>query len=232
MSTVRRPGGSTQRGSAYLLALAVILVLTGLGIVISEMALSERRLGTVDHETLQALNAAESGLALAAARLLAGAEPEELDLSFGLTRLEDWTRSSRAQVEAPVEIAREPCSLCEPAGEWTRASYEISTVGLRQLEHPAGVRTLARTAVRAVLTVQPWPAPGTVAALGDASDGAPACPQEVRVQLAEALAAELHPAGCRFGAGAFSIGATDAETGRSCWLWVPVCLLVTDWAEE
>lgn len=231
---MRKP--SAGIGSAYLLAIAVLLVLTGLGIVLSEIAGLERRLGSVDQDHIQALNAADSGLALATGRLLAGEEIEELEVVFGMSRSTGPVRFSRVKASAPELIAVAPGEFCNSETcEWGRVSYAISATGERlvQTSHASAgaARTVARVAVEAVVTLQPWPVLDLELSTGSGPGGAP-CDLDVRERLYETLARELHPPGCGFGARPLEIRALDSDSGSICAVELPVCVLMTHWSER
>lgn len=232
MSGARRP--PIERGGAYLLALTALLVLTGVGIALSGIALLERRLGTADQEQLQALNAADSGLALAAARLLAGAGSDELELVFGTTRAAGVVRSSRVRVRAPVLVAASPCASCDPAVG--RVSYALAALGERVLWPGRSSRfvprAVARVAVEATLTLQPWPIPGSPSPARGGPAIGPPCAPETRARLRAQLVGELNPTACSFGPGPLAVRVRDAESGSTCVVRIPVCALLTGWRER
>ncbi len=223
-----------ERGGAYLLALAVVVVLSGLGIVLSETAASERRLGAADRDRVQALNAAESGLALATAGLLAGQSPVTGGVEFGTVRSSGAVRSSRALADEPVVRAVGRCETCAaPSESPGRVSYALSAEGevvLRgrgEVERPA--RIIARAGVEALVTLQPWPRPGSSAG---SEAGGPPCSPEQRRRVYDVLARELHPEACRFAPLRLAVEGLDGETRRVCRVLLPVCVLLTDWKER
>lgn len=235
MSGVRR--AAAERGGAYLLALTALLVLTGVGIVLSGIALVERRLGSADQDRLQALNAAESGLALATARLLSGGGEGELEVVFGARRSAGLARASRVRVEAPRFVGAAPCESCDPSGGAVgRVSYALTALGERIVWRPSlspeAPRSVARVSVAATLTLQPWPVPGSARPVPEVGRPAPGCGPQVRARLLERLARELNPPACRYAPGVFAVRSRDAESGAVCTVGVPVCALLTDWRER
>ncbi len=227
---------AAERGGAYLLALTALLALTGLGIALSGIALIERRLGSADERRQQALNAADSGLALATARLLAGGGSDPLQVVFGAGRTAAMARASRVRVEPPLLVAAAPCASCDPAaGGVDRVSYALAALG-EQIVWPGHLspddpRPTARASVEAIVTLQPWPIPGSPEPPGAAAGG-PACDPEARARALERLRGELHPPGCRFGPASLAVRALDAESGSSCGVTVPVCVLLSGWRER
>lgn len=223
---------TAERGSAYLLAMTVLIVLTGLGIVLSGIGLTERRLASADGEYLEAVNAANSGLAIATARLLAGEEPEELEIVLAISRWIGSIRTDRVTIAQPTLLAVVLCRACDSeGGEWARVSYRVAASGQREVwrlsSSSAGSRVLARAAVGATVTLQPWPAPG--AAPSSPGGDAGLCAPEAYARAHERLTRELYTPGCRFASTAFDVRTADASTGAICSIRLPVCVLLTDW---
>ncbi len=226
-----------QRGGAYLLALTALLALTGLGIAISRIASTERRLGRALESRLQALAAAESGLAIAIAGLLEGRPVEHPGIELGPAQPGPVRAIRRIEVELPTLLSIVPCTTCgAEESRVARVSYRLGAIGERLLSatsDPAGrERRVARVALEAVVTLQPWPSPGAID--DDPEDAVPdprCADDDVVARLTARLTAELNPSRCRFAGRTLPVSALDPESGAVCAIEVPVCVVVSDWRE-
>lgn len=162
----RRRSLGRQRGSAYLLALVALVLLTGLGLAVSQMAQTERLLGGGEAALADALAGAESGLELAATRMVLAESAAPLELLMNRRTASAGTESAvRVTASAPVAARLHPCNLCElnPADEGARiyrVEYVVEAGGERIVWRAGGEADEGeRRAVRAVdgmFALQPW----------------------------------------------------------------------------
>lgn len=177
-----RPGVRTARGSAgsaLLLALVVLLVVTMLGLSLSLVGGMERRLGANQRGLGQALWAAESALGLAAARVLTTNDlaPVTVDLgpAIGVPGSPGGLLRNRAEVVSVSPLLLAPCGLCQINGagsygqsdELSRMHLSIEGVGSR-MSSSGGERFVLKR-LRITLDLEPWiPPADAIAAPGEA----------------------------------------------------------------
>jgi hypothetical protein len=159
-----------RRGSALLLALVVLLTVTMLGLSLTLVTDMERRLGANQRGLEQALWAAESGLALAAARVLTandlGAVAVDLGPALGTPGSGRGLLRNRAEVASVRPLLSAPCGLCQinGAGSYSegggmhRVHLAIEGVGSRVALSGDSTPVLRR--VEVTLDLEPWVLPG------------------------------------------------------------------------
>lgn len=150
----RRPG---QEGSAYVVALLVLVVLTIFGLTLTMMTQTEVQIAANERTGNRTFYAAETGLHAAVARLLTGNEcqmriyefPDELEVPDALI-------GNRVCAEPIVPTTAAPCSLCQiNQGErYLRANHDLAVFAFRAKE-PGDPSFDAATAVarRSVCTM-------------------------------------------------------------------------------
>ena len=151
---------SSADGSAYLLALVSLLVLSLLGGALLLLHQTERSAAGNQVGFTKTLYAAESavGLALARTLILGRSEP------FVLLRDLRWPRDGAlASLSEEVEVQRfevvreQPCELCSlaPAERWLRRAYAVHVVG-RQAYRPVVPSGWPGTVASEVLSKPPF----------------------------------------------------------------------------
>ena len=148
-------------GSAYLVAMLALVLLTGVALVAVLSAQTEMSVGA-NERTLQSLfYGAQSGLASAAVRALAGG-----DYAAGELRIVDREREwRRLDVEwSPVHpVLISPCDLCDvqEASGYGGAAVRRVVFAVTTRARASGVGTLwaGEKVLSTLIEVQPWPAP-------------------------------------------------------------------------
>ncbi|MCP4664432.1 MAG: hypothetical protein GY856_54305 [bacterium] len=133
-----------ERGSALILALMVMLILTFLGLTLLAMTETEMQLGGNERIQSELFYAAESGTAIAKARVLDGAVvPSSFIIPItsnvtgtGLSSLTGFHIGYRVGLSRTVAIRFGPCDFC-PANEddesWSfRVTYLVNSTGTRR----------------------------------------------------------------------------------------------------
>lgn len=178
-----------EAGSAYLLALLVLLVLSLLGLSLALVGHEEQQLGSNDVQAQRVLYAAETGVQLGLARLLTtgtgvdaptlgGAAPlrftlpEERPASIaaGARPSPPSTHSGfeeRVEVSPFVPVRDSYCDLC-PAAEGDvqlhRVEHAVAATATRtSASAGAGAEAMGRKQVFVLVTLEPWWAPPWVA---------------------------------------------------------------------
>jgi hypothetical protein len=152
-----------QAGSAYLLALLVLAVLTGLGIALARVAQQERARATAFLARTQAMSAAESGVSVAEIRLVESDVSDPLEVVFGLQPARSLVGGNRVVIESVAPVIAVPCDLCEigAGSRWFRVDYGLTSLGERRAwksgTSPLDGRLMAAFAVEVTLSVEPWP---------------------------------------------------------------------------
>ena len=164
-----------EAGSAYLIVLLVLVVLTILGLSLVLITNSEMEIGANERSIQRAFYEADSGVAVGAARLLVANEHRgtTMDLDEPGAILNFKTRLELAPV---VPLADAPCNLCEinNAGTYNERAYRrinnIITSKATRLTS-TDPTPLSQKVVSSVLEVQPWrSSPEDYAAISDPAE--------------------------------------------------------------
>ena len=213
-----------------------LLVVTGVGLVLSQVATMERRLGRNEAHRLQALAAAESGLALVVAGILDGEPAGALEMTYGMVQTVRADRVAVVEVDAPEIVSVSACSLCDPdsSAPLSKVTYRVGSAGeVRAFaaNAPEGEgRRLARVSVEARVTFLPWLADG--GEVSSPTEGGEVCEGDAGLRARLALEQELAPPGCRPSSLSVLTSARDPLTGVSCAVSMSVCVLTTGWRER
>lgn len=126
-----------QRGSALILALMVMLVLTFLGLTLMAMTETEMMLGSYHQVNTAAHYAAEAGSAVADARIMDGAvTPADFVIEEAPGLAANFRLGHRVSLSRAVAIRFVPCDFC-PANEdeqsWSyRVTYLVNSHAQRR----------------------------------------------------------------------------------------------------
>lgn len=156
---------SAEAGSAYLVAILALVVLTVVGLSLALITQTEMQIGANERSIERAFYTADSGVALATATTLVTRRPAWSEIhtladppGYGL-QLEH-----RVDVSPFYPIGSSPCNLCDitNAGEYGsknyyRANHAVTSVSIRRL--PGTEVPLAEKAVTAMVEFQPWELP-------------------------------------------------------------------------
>ena len=153
----------SQEGSAYILSLLVLLVVSGLALATVFAAGIEVELGNAERTIQRSFYASDSGLATTAARVLAAADyaPQTIVIddgaAFGNVRQE-------VEVSPILPIRITSCNLCEinNAGTYAEDSYQFIshavTSQARRIAGPAN-EEIASKSLTSMIDLQPWKTP-------------------------------------------------------------------------
>ena len=152
----RRPQG----GSAYIITLLALLVISVLGLSLVFITQTEMEIGSNERTIQRVFYAAESGLAISTARILVSQDyvPMEVDIEdsgSGFSR-------SRALMAGAIPVYTAPCNLCEinNAGDYSNKEYVTLNVALQATgQRVAGSRTLASRTLSSMVVFTPIEAP-------------------------------------------------------------------------
>ena len=158
----RRAASRGESGSAYILVLLVLVVLTIMGLSLVFMTQTEVQIGSNDRVVSRVFYAAESGIAAAAAKAIVSADYNAHTYSFsepGTVPGLDF--KSSVDVSPVLPILDSPCNLCEinNAGTYSEKSFRkinhaVTAVATRFAG--TGTTPLAQKTLTAMIEVQPW----------------------------------------------------------------------------
>lgn len=157
-----RPQAAREAGSAYVVVLLALVVLTIIGLSLSLITQGEMQVGNNERTIQRVFYATDTGIAVAVSRALVNADygSRTYELADDLTPA---ALNIRHQVEVSpfYPILDSPCNLCEinDAGSYSENSF-------RKINHALSVRAtrvfggdetpLARKLISEMVEVQPW----------------------------------------------------------------------------
>jgi Tfp pilus assembly protein PilX len=163
-----------QEGSAYLVTLLALVVLTIIGLSLSVITQTEMQIGANERTVQRVFYAADSGISVATARALNAFQYESVQYS-----LRDADTAAALNLRQDVDISpflpilNSPCNLCEinragqyGAQNYYRVNHAVTVVATRRGGPDNTV--LAQKTVSAMVDVMPWrPAPDSFLPLSD-----------------------------------------------------------------
>jgi len=163
-----RPAARGEAGSAYLIAISALAVLSLIGLMLIAVTQTEVEIGASERNTNRVFYAADSGFAVATARAL-------VKSAYGATTytVQDSVAGSPVAATNKVSISPfypindQPCNLCEinHAGDYSDTGYRkinhAVTVTATRLATPLGILggtpvTTAQKKLTAMMEIQPW----------------------------------------------------------------------------
>jgi Tfp pilus assembly protein PilX len=161
--SARRP--ARQQGSAYVITLLALVVLTILALSLTLITQSEMQIGANERIVQRVFYAADAGIAASVSRALVtndfGERVIELD-EPGIHTVLSFT--NRVGISHLVPILDSPCNLCEVnnAGTYSENAYRkighALTVNAVRVGGPNDTQTAAKT-ISAMIDLQPWKDP-------------------------------------------------------------------------
>ena len=158
---------SAEQGSAYIVALLVLVVLTLVGLSLALITQTELEIGSTERTLQRVFYAADSGIAASTAKVLT-----EADNRPQVYRMEEREQGQRlsagyrndVQVSLFAPIIDPPCNLCQinDAGTYNDDSYkkvtfEVSSTGRRRQDVPSGQEPLlAEKELETNVEIQPF----------------------------------------------------------------------------
>lgn len=159
----RRPAAA--RGSAYVITLLALVVLTILALSLTLITQSEMQIGTNERIIQRIFYSADAGIAVSIARALVTNDFSERTLI--LDEIDSGpllSFSHQIDISSLVPILDSPCNLCEinNAGTYSENAYRkighAVTVTAVRVGGPENTRTAAKT-LSAMIDLQPWKDP-------------------------------------------------------------------------
>lgn len=158
-------GASASRGSAYLLTLMILVILTIAGLSLSLVTQTEQQLGANERSMLTTFYAADSGVAIGTARAVA------INVHDPLTVLADRKTVGTSQIANQIlispfqQILPMPCNYCEitQGYQYVNVNHAVNATARRVawgvgLTPPDGARVVGRASVGSMIELSPWQA--------------------------------------------------------------------------
>jgi hypothetical protein len=162
---IRRQQTARESGSAYVVTLLALVVLTILGLSLTLITQSELQLGTNERIVQRVFYAADAGIATSTARALVTNDFTERTLLLDEPDSGPLLSfQNRVDVSPLVPILDSPCNLCEinNAGTYSENAYRkighAVSVFARRVGGPTDTQTAAKF-ISAMIDVQPWKDP-------------------------------------------------------------------------
>lgn len=171
----RRTG---QRGSAYVVVLLVLVVLTILGLSLVMVTQTERQIGVSEKTTQRVFSSTETAMALAVSKALVLPDQRSMNLQIIEPRLPGQVLNLRhdLRTSSMLPLLDAPCNLCEvnSGGPYTQNPYKEINHGLRAeaarrgfTSDPDQAGTLGLQQLILNIEFQPWT--GQTLVLSDAT---------------------------------------------------------------
>jgi Tfp pilus assembly protein PilX len=179
MTVDRSPRRSEEAGSAYIVTLLALVVLTILALALALVTQTEVQIGANEKTVNRTFYAADSGLGVAAAEALTSGRYTGLTVILNKTTVGNYSTADRVTISSFVPILTVRCDWC-PANEdgvpkfWkvnhavTATSRRIAWKGNVDPLDDSVVTLLGQKTLSAMFEFQPWPTP-PVESLPDAN---------------------------------------------------------------
>lgn len=160
-----RQSAGRETGSAYLVTLLVMLVLTITALSVSVVTQMEQEIGANELSVARVFYAADTGIALSTARALVRADYVSSEITVDApTSLSKLDLEHQVEVSAFYPILNTPCNLCEVnnAGQYgSKTHYKTNHAVTSQATRVAATddTPLAFKTVTAMMEIQPWDPP-------------------------------------------------------------------------
>ena len=162
--TAPRPAASAQEGSAYIVTLMVLFILTVIGMSLTLVTQTEMLVGSQDRITQRVFYAADAGLQVAIARALrfnTNAIDYELQQSAEIMPGRTLTMADQVDISPFVMLWEAECLGCEinqGEEEYRRISHAVTAVATRVGKDTVGTDDVpvARKQITAMIEFTPW----------------------------------------------------------------------------
>jgi len=147
---------SQEAGSAYVIALLVLVILTVIGLALTLITQTEVSLGANERTINRTFYAADSGVAVAVAKVLVtddhSSQMFKLNADAALPAFED-----QVTVTPMLPILDAPCNLCQvnSGNDFYHITHAVNTQAVR-VGKAGGDLPLAQKRVALMIGLQPW----------------------------------------------------------------------------
>ncbi|HWM93563.1 MAG TPA: pilus assembly PilX N-terminal domain-containing protein [Thermoanaerobaculia bacterium] len=157
-----------ENGSAYIVALLALAVLTILGLSLVLITGTEVQVGANERTVTRTFYSADSGVALAAAKALASGQYSGSTVLLNETQVGSSRVADRIEVSNLVTTLAVPCDWCPYNDDGVPEFWKVHHVATATAERvawsgaglpPVNAKILSRKTTSAMFEFQPWPAP-------------------------------------------------------------------------
>lgn len=157
-----------QSGSAYIITLMALLVLTVLGLALALITQTEMLVGSNEKKVNRTFYSADSGLAIAAAEALASGRYTASTVLLNHTQVGLNNVADRVQVSPLVPVLTVRCDWCPANDDGVPKFFKVEHAVASTAERiawigsgppPANPTLLGRKTLSAMFEFQPWPTP-------------------------------------------------------------------------
>ncbi len=158
-----------ERGSAYIVALLALTILTIIGLALVLVTGTEMQIGSNERVVTRTFYSSDSGLGIAAAKALASGRYEASTLLLNETQVGNARVADRIEVANLVATTAVPCDWCPYNEDGVPEFYKVHHAATATAERvawtggaampPVGAKVLSRKVTSAMFEFQPWPAP-------------------------------------------------------------------------
>jgi len=158
-----------ENGSAYIVALLALSVLTILGLALVLITGTEMQIGSNERTVTRTFYSADSGVALAAAKALASGRYEGSTVLLNQTKVGNVNIADRIDVANLVTTLAVPCDWCPYNDDGVPEFWKVHHVATATAERvawsgtdpfpPVDAKVLSRKTTSSMFEFQPWPAP-------------------------------------------------------------------------
>jgi Tfp pilus assembly protein PilX len=167
---LQHPARRGERGSAFTVALLVLLVLTVAGLALTLITQTEVRIGSNERTTTRTLYAADSGIEFAVARNNAlGADTQDRVFNLNTTQQDNpavgttaTTFSDQVTVTPLIPIAVQECAFTDIDSKNVCITYVVNSTSVRNGVDNSFSQTFASKQLAAMISEQPQSAPSAV----------------------------------------------------------------------
>jgi type IV pilus assembly PilX-like protein len=160
---------SSEAGSAYVITLLALVVLTILALSLALVTQTEVQVGANEKTVNRTFYAADSGLGISVAEILANHDYSGRTVilnkvSVGAGSALSTSVADRVTISPAIQINQYPCNWCpqnQGGQQFFVTTYAISSTAQRVAwsgsdDPPASATVLGQKTVRAMIEVQPW----------------------------------------------------------------------------
>ena len=172
MNEIPPSGVRRQAGSAYIIALLVLVVLTVIGLALTLITQTEVQIGATERSVNRSFYAADSGPNIALAGLLSKNWVNNVTLALNTTAQDTGASSNpttyfadELTVTPLVDIADPPCPWTDIALKYSQSEFAVASTSTRTGIVGSAQAPLVKKTVTTMISVHCWPS--TARASGD-----------------------------------------------------------------
>jgi hypothetical protein len=168
MNQLSPAGARRQAGSAYIIALLVLIVLTVVGLALTLITQTEVQIGATERSVNRSFYASDSGPGVALAGTLNKHWDQNIKLEINTTAQDTGVASNPSTYFADeltvtplVQINAQPCNLCDvadPQYSYKYVVHAVTSTTTRTGFTSTGSSPLVQKTIATMVGIQPWQA--------------------------------------------------------------------------